>query len=82
MALFLGLVGAVLSVVFWISGPQKSNEIEIAKLRADIESNQMITEKIQNIKDNDLHEIQGKLDEQQKQLVEIQKAIDALKKIG
>ena len=75
VSLFFAFAGAVLSVFIWLTSPQQNFEIKLVALQSKIEATETIAEKLQNIKDNDLHEVQRKLDDQQTQLIEIQKAI-------
>lgn len=74
----IAMIGAISSAIIWISNPQKVLEIEIVKLQSRIESTEVITSKLEQIKNNDLHEIQIKLDRMDERQLEIIKAIARL----
>ena len=57
------ILGFILCVIFWIINPQSALEIKLIKLEAQVESNETIATKLQNIKDNDLHEVQVRLNQ-------------------
>ena len=57
VALFVGAMGFVLSIVFWIVNPQQNIELRIQGIQKDIASHQVLSEQMQNLKDNDLHSI-------------------------
>lgn len=75
VSLFLALTGTVLSAVFWVSGPQQELKLELARLQGQVEAQGELSKQLQNIKDNDLHEVQRKLDEQGLMIIEVQKSI-------
>ena len=78
VSFILSVVALVASFIFWVTNPQKELEVRITELSARVNTADKLYEKLQNIKDNDLHTIEIKLDSQQAQLVEIQKAIARL----
>lgn len=55
----IAIVGAVAGLLMWIINPQRTTELEIQRLGQQ----QELTEKIQNIKDNDLHTLQLRIED-------------------
>lgn len=57
---------AIASAVFWvfnyINNPQHKTELDIQSIRAEIESHEKLSDQITNLKDNDMHTIELKLD--------------------
>lgn len=71
-------IGLVSSVMFWVMNPQQQNEIEIAKLKVQLESTTTITASLDKIRNNDLNEIQIKLQNLEDRQIEILKALARL----
>ena len=83
-AFILGLVGVVSSFIFWVSGPQNSLKLEIVRLQSQVESNESVAVELQKIKNNDLHEMQLRMDRiEERQIIELQAIarIEALLKL-
>jgi len=59
----IAIIGAVSAVILWITRIQKKTEIKIARIEAENEAKEKLGKQIQNLKDNDLHTITGKLKE-------------------
>jgi CTP:phosphocholine cytidylyltransferase-like protein len=74
----VAVVGCVTGVVFWVANPQKELEMQVAKLQNQVENNETVTAKLQNIKDNDLHELQLRLEQIEARQIEEMKAITRL----
>lgn len=62
VSLAIALVGVVVSIMFWIMNPQTESRESIIKLQARVESTETVTAALQKIKDNDLHEMQLRMD--------------------
>lgn len=78
VSLFIALIGCISGVIFWVANPQKALEIEIVRLQTRVESNETIAAELQTIKNNDLHEIQLRLDRIEARQIEEMKAISRL----
>jgi hypothetical protein len=81
VTLFIALVGAISGIIFWVANPQKSLELQVVKLQTQIEANESIASKLQNIKDNDLHELQLKMDQIEGRQIEILQALSRLEAV-
>lgn len=55
-------IGLISSFIFWIVNPQNALELELTKVKSQLESNQTITQALEKIKNNDLHEVQLRMD--------------------
>lgn len=83
-AFLLGLVGVISSVIFWVSGPQNALKLEIVRLQGQVESNESVAVELSKIKNNDLHEMQLRMDRiEARQIEELQAIarIEALLKL-
>lgn len=78
ISFIVAIIGAASGIIFWVSNPQKSLEIEIAKLQTRIESTEVLSAQLEKIKNNDLHEIQAKLNRMDDRQLEMIKAIARL----
>ena len=78
ISLIIAIIGMVSGVIFWVANPQQELQMKVVRLESQIESNVMITEKLQNIKDNDLHELQLKMEQIEERQIEILKALSSL----
>lgn len=66
-------IGLVSSVIFWVTNPQTQLELDLVKLQSQVESNQTVTEELNKIKNNDLHEVQLRMDRiEERQIEELQ----------
>lgn len=66
-------IGLVSSVIFWVTNPQTELKIEITKLQSQVENNKTITEELNKIKNNDLHEVQLRMDQiEERQIKELE----------
>lgn len=74
----IAVVGVVSSVIFWITNPQNENEKAIIKLQAQIESAETVTAALERIKNNDLHEMQLRMDRIESRQIEQIEAIARL----
>lgn len=83
VSLVLAIIGVISGFIFWIQNPQQSLEKELVRIETKIEANDEISKQIANIKDNDLHELQIKMDslaDKQVQLLERMARLEALLK--
>ena len=77
----IAVVGAILSIVFWVVNPQADLQIQIVKLQAQIENNETVGAELSKIKNNDLHEMNlsiGRLEERDIQILQALARIEAL----
>lgn len=66
-------IGLVSSVIFWVTNPQTQLQLEITKLQAQVENNKTVTDELNKIKNNDLHEVQLRMDQiEERQIEELQ----------
>lgn len=73
VSFLFSVVGVVIGVTFWVSNPQKDLQIEVIKLQSQVENNQTVTEALDKIKNNDLHEMQLRMDRfESKQIEQLQ----------
>ena len=78
------MVGFVLSTVFWILNPQQELKLEVVRLQGQVESNETVAAELSKIKNNDLHEIQlrmQRIEDRQIEQIEATARIEALLKI-
>ncbi len=64
-------VGFISSIIFWVQNPQKTLEIKIIQLESKIEATETVTAALEKIKNNDLHEIQLRMDRQETRQIEL-----------
>jgi len=84
ISLGVALVGFVLSTVFWILNPQQELKLEVVRLQGQVESNETVAAELSKIKNNDLHEIQlrmQRIEDRQIEQIEATARIEALLKI-
>jgi hypothetical protein len=74
----ISVVGLTLAVAFWVVNPQNELELELVKLQVQIESNQTVAEELSKIKNNDLHELQLRMDRIEARQIEELQAIARL----
>lgn len=67
----IGTIGFVLSAVFWVQNPQQSLQLEIVKLQSQVESNESVAAELAKIKNNDLHEMQLRMDRIESRQIEV-----------
>lgn len=75
VSLGLSLIGVVLVSVFWVLNPQQELKLQIVKLQAQVESNASVAAELSKIKNNDLHEMQLRMDRIESRQVEELQAI-------
>ena len=68
VSLITGVVSIILVGVFWVANPQHKVELEVQHLNDQLQS---ITEKVTNLKDNDLHTLETKINGIEAQIREI-----------
>lgn len=84
VSLIIAIVGVVSSVIFWVANPHQDLELQIVKLESQVETNNSVAVELQKIKNNDLHELQLRMDRIEERQIEELKAIariEALLKI-
>jgi len=62
VSLFMAVIGTCLSIAFWIVNPQNALQLKIVTLEGRVESSQTVAEELNKIKNNDLHEMQLRMD--------------------
>lgn len=67
-------IGLISSVIFWVMNPQQDMQMQIVKIQTQLESNQTVTDALDKIKMNDLHEIQLRMDQIEARQIEEMKA--------
>lgn len=73
VSLAIGAVALISSFIFWVTNPQNDLKIQIVKLQSQVESNETIAAELSKIKNNDLHEVQLRLDRiESRQIEQIQ----------
>ncbi len=73
VSLAIAAVGAISGIIFWIQNPQQDLQIQIVKLQGQLESNESVAAELAKIKNNDLHEVQLRMDRiESRQIEELQ----------
>lgn len=73
VSLAIAAIGFISSLIFWVQNPQNALEIEIVKLQAQVASNESVAAELAKIKNNDLHEMQLRMDRiEERQIEELQ----------
>ena len=75
ISLCIAGIGLVSSGIFWVTNPQQEMQIQIVKLQAQIESNQTVTTELLKIKNNDLYEMNLRLEQIENRQIELLKAM-------
>lgn len=75
VSLAIGGIALISSFIFWVTSPQYELRNTITKLQAQVESNQTVSVELEKIKNNDLHEIQLRMDRIESRQVEELQAI-------
>ena len=81
ISLIIALVGMISGVIFWVANPQQDMRETIIRLETRIESTESVNLTLQNIKDNDLHELQLKMEQIESRQIEILRALSSLQAI-
>ena len=69
------IVSVSAGFIFWITGPQNTSNLEIQRIKDQMDAQQKMQLQIQNIKDNDLHTIEGKVSDLQDQVIDLQQEV-------
>lgn len=73
ISLTVAAVGMISSLIFWVQNPQQDLQLEIVKLKAQVQSNESVAAELAKIKNNDLHEMQLRMDRiEARQIEELQ----------
>jgi uncharacterized membrane protein len=75
VSLTVAIIAAVMGAVSWVSNPQQELTIQITKLQSQVESNELVSTELAKIKNNDLHEMQLRMDRIEARQVEELQAI-------
>lgn len=75
VSFLFSVVGVVIGVTFWVSNPQRDLQLELVKLQSQVENNQTVTDALEKIKNNDLHEMQLRMDRFEQRQVQQLEAI-------
>lgn len=78
VSLAIAVVGMASSVIFWVTNPQNALREDVIRLQAQVESAETVTQALERIKNNDLHEIQLRMDRQEQRQVELLQAVARL----
>lgn len=78
VSLAIGAVALISSGIFWVMNPQTELRLDVIKLQSQLESNETITVELQKIKNNDLHEMQLRMDRIEARQIEELQAIARL----
>lgn len=78
VSLAIGAIALISSFIFWVTNPQKDLQLSVVKLQTQLESNETIAAELAKIKNNDLHEIQLRMDRIEERQIEELKAISRL----
>jgi hypothetical protein len=71
-------IGLISSVIFWVTNPQNELEIKIIQLQSQVESYESVGLMLQKFKDNDLHELQLRLERMEEREIEMMKSLARL----
>lgn len=74
----VAVVGMISSFIFWVTNPQNALRGDIIRLQAQVESSETVTSALEKIKNNDLHEIQLRLDRQEARQIELLQSVARL----
>lgn len=81
VSFFLAGIGIISSLMFWVMNPQQEMKLDLVRMQSQLESNQTITTELRNIKDNDLNEIQLRLDRIESRQIESLKSLATLENL-
>lgn len=81
ISLSLAVTGVLASAIFWVTNPQQKLELDVVKLQSQLESNETIVLALEKIKNNDLHEIQLRMDKIEERQIQILQAVARLEAI-
>jgi len=74
VSLAIAAVGLISSVIFWVVNPQHDLQLKIVELESRVENNRTVQAELEKIKNNDLHEIQLRMDRMEERQIEQLKA--------
>lgn len=73
VSLAVAATGLIASIIFWVTSPVSELKLQIVKLESQVESNETIMNELEKIKNNDLHEVQLRMDRiEARQIEELQ----------
>lgn len=75
ISLAMSIIGVTLAVAFWVVNPQTELEKQLIRLQAQTESNEQVATALEKIKNNDLHEMQLRMDRMESRQIEQLQAI-------
>lgn len=75
VSLVIAVIGVISSFIFWVQNPQRDLELKIVKLETQLESNETIAMELAKIKNNDLHEMQLRMDRIEARQIEMIEAV-------
>lgn len=58
----IALAGMISSIIFWVQNPQQAVKEDVIRLQSRVESAETVTSALERIKNNDLHEMQLRMD--------------------
>lgn len=68
-------IGLISSVIFWVVNPQQDMKLDMVRMQTQMESNQSIATELEKIKNNDLHELELRLDQIETRQIEMMKSL-------
>jgi len=77
----ISIIGATVALFLFLSNPAHENMREIEKIKSEMENKQELLTALNKIRDNDLHTLEGKLEDSNKRLNEIENQLIELKAI-
>ncbi len=81
VSFIVAVIGTAIAMFVYVTNPAAENQREITALRTEVESSQKVLEKLNQIRDNDLHTLEGKLEDSNRRLNEIENQLIELKAI-
>jgi len=78
VTLIIAIVSLISGCIFWVSNPQNAMQIEIVELQAQVSNNETVTNALNELKNNDFHELQIKMDQIEDRQIDILQALAAI----
>lgn len=80
-AMVATIIVVAVSIIQFFTNPSTENTRRITEIEAQLESTQKISDQINNLRDNHVHSLELKLDDQQQTIQETQKEVIEIKTI-
>lgn len=75
VSLAMAFIGAISGLIFWVVNPQQDLNLKLVRLETQLESNETIAVELAKIKNNDLHEMQLRMDRIEARQIELLQAM-------